>query len=179
MKLAPPLFFQWDGEAMTPTGRFRKEADRHYVIGEKYLLKQIPPQASGLSRRHQFAWLDDAWESLPDELADLFVTPEHLRKRALIRKGFCRVRDYPCMTQAEAERLRVALREEGDEYDMVRREGTVVRVYKAKSQKSEAMDHAEFQASKNAVMEYVADLLGVPVDDLKAIDEAKRKPKSA
>jgi hypothetical protein len=175
MKLAPPLFFQWDGEVMTPTGRFKREADRHYVVGQKYLLVEIPPQQSGQSRRHQFAWLDDAWESLPDELADVFVTPDHLRKRALIRKGWCTIVDHPCPTRAEAERTRVRIRQHVDQYAMVTLEGTVVRVAEAKSQAPANMNHEDFQASKNAVMEYVADLLGVPVSELQAIDEAKRK----
>jgi hypothetical protein len=37
---------------------------------------------------HQFAFLREAWQQLPEDLADQWATPEHFRKALLIQ---CRV----------------------------------------------------------------------------------------
>lgn len=83
-----------------------------------------------------------------------------LRKRALIETGFYDQTVIDAGTNAAA--LRVAQYARGeDEYAVVSVRGPLVVVRKAKSQSRRAMDKAEWQASKTAVLEHVAALLDV------------------
>jgi hypothetical protein len=161
--MIPPLPFVWTGEGLKPLSS--RAADQHYVIGERYTVAPIE-ERSEVSHRHEFAWLREAHASLPDHLAAEYPTPDHLRKRALIATGFCTTADYVCGNRAEALRWAANMRKEVDEYTLVIVSNTVVRVHKAKSQKRGAMDKAEFQASKTAIIEWVAGLLDVAPDTL-------------
>lgn len=160
-----PLLYEWDGEAMVPSRAFTAEANRQFVVGERYRLAEVE-DASEVSRRHQFAWLNEAWKTMPDDLIAEFPTAEHLRKKALIATGFCTTTDFVCGSKAEADRWGRNLRREVDEYAVVVVSGTVVRVFRAKSQKRGAMDRAEFQASKQALLEWVSAKLGVEPEQL-------------
>lgn len=155
-----PLPFWWDGEAMQVRKGFQRQADAQYVIGEGYRLAPIEDR-SDISHNHEFAWLREAWASLPEALSGRFPNPAVLRKWALIQAGFCTVADHVCQFKTEAHRTAEILRAQTDDYAVVLIEGTVVRVLKAKSQSRKAMDKAEFQASKTAVMEVIAGLLDV------------------
>jgi hypothetical protein len=164
---APPMWFQWDGEAMIP--RSRRAADERFVIGEFYRLGEIE-EASEVSRSHQFVWLKEAWANLPDHLVAAYPSPEHLRKAALINTGWCTTTDYVCTSHAEAQRWATNLRREVSPYDVVEVSAGVVRVHRARSQKKGAMDRKDFQDSKNAILEWVAKLLEV---DPAALERAK------
>ena len=83
--MATPQPFRWSGSAMEPIRP--RAADRAYVIGEVYTLDIWEPRSTA-SHNHEFAWLAEAWRNLPENLADLYPTPEHLRKRALIDAGY-------------------------------------------------------------------------------------------
>lgn len=160
-----PLPFMWDGEAMQVRPGFQRQADQQFCVGESYRLAPVEDR-SDVSHNHEFAWLRDAWASLPEALSDRFPSPAVLRKWALIQAGFCTVTDHVCQFKTEARRTAEILRAQTDDYAVVLIEGTVVRVLKAKSQSRKAMDKAEFQASKTAIMEIVAGLLDVPVETL-------------
>lgn len=150
----------WDGESFTPLNGFAKIADRHYVIGEIYLLSE-QNERSQVSHNHEFAWLKDAWQNLPETLADQIPSAEHLRKRLLIEAGFYAETLIDAGSNAAA--LRVAQYARGeDEFAAVVVRGPLVVVRKAKSQSRRAMDKAEFQASKTAIMEAAEALLQVP-----------------
>lgn len=155
-----PMTYIWDGEAMRVQGRFCSQADEAFVIGGVYRLAEIE-ERSEASHRHEFSWLREAWMSLPERVAAEYPSSEHLRKRALIATGWCTMTDYVCGSNAEALRWATNLRKEMDEYALVIVERTVVRVLKAKSQSIRAMGKADFQASKTALMEWVAKLLEV------------------
>lgn len=158
------LPFEWDGEAMKVRPGFQKQADRLFCIGETYRMAEVE-ERSDASHRHEFAWLREAWASLPENLAEHFPTPEHLRKRALIDAGYYHETIIDVGTSAGA--LRVASYARGeDEFAAVVVRGPVVVIRKAKSQSRRAMDKAEFQASKTAIMEIVAGILGVEVETL-------------
>lgn len=162
--MTQPTAFRWTGLVMEPT-HLRLAASR-FQVGETYLMAEHQHR-SKLSHDHEFAFVAEAFNSLPDELAADHPSPEHLRKHGLIRKGFCHVRDHVCETKSEAQRLRTILAGR-DEYAivMITGNGLVVRELTAKSQSRKAMDRAEFQASKTALMEFIADLLGVDVGSL-------------
>jgi hypothetical protein len=106
-----------------------------------------------------FAALKEAHNSLPDETAERLPTPEHLRKFALIKTGFADSRSLACSSRAEALRIAAFMRP-ADEFSVVTIEGAVVTVWTAKSQSVRAMGKAEFTASKDAVLAYVASLIG-------------------
>jgi hypothetical protein len=163
---APPLKFQWDGDALVPaSGFWRRQANEHFVVGAVYRMVE-EAERSQISHSHEFAWLKTAWDSLPDDLLAQYPSPEHLRKRALIAKGHCTMTQHACKSVAEAERLEAAIGAHVDTYAVVVRRGPVVTVYTAVSQSRRAMGAPQFQASKNDIIDYVAGLLQVDPDTL-------------
>ena len=156
-EIIPPLPFVWDGEAMVP--KMARMADRHYVVGEVYRL--VPhEEVSARSRGHYFASLRDAWENLPEHMAEFLPNVAALRKYALIKAGFCDVRSLPCSSKAEAERVRDFVKPR-DGFSIVTVEGSTVFEYTARSQSARAMGKDEFQRSKTAVLEIVSAMIGV------------------
>jgi hypothetical protein len=166
-----PTLFTWDAEAGVMVPRWPKLAASRFSGGEDYALV-AHEHRSDKTHRHEFAWLREAWANLPEALADQFPTPEHLRKRGLISTGFCNVTDYPCGSRAEALRWAANLRREADDYAVVVVSESVVRVMKAKSQSRRAVDAREFQASKTALLEWCAGLIGVAPETLGQAREA-------
>jgi hypothetical protein len=113
------------------------------------------------SHNHYFATITDAHETLPDELREIYPTPEHLRKKALIRKGWRDEREFVCESKAAAERL-AAFMKPLDGYAIIEARESVVRVWTAKSQSKKGMPgKGEFQRSKQDVLDFIDDLLGV------------------
>lgn len=160
----PPMAFSWDGEHMVP--RHRTRADRHYVVGENYWLAPWE-ERSQATHDHQFAWLADAWANLPEDLKDLYPTPKHLRKRALIEAGYYDEQITDAGTNAAALRVAAMLRTI-DEFSLVVVRGPLVVRRTAKSQSRRSMDRKTFQDSKQKVLEIVADMIGVPAEQLQA-----------
>lgn len=159
-----PLPFQWDGEAMHVLSGFQRQADQLFVIGETYRLAPVEDR-SAASHRHYFAAINEAWQNLPEGMADDYPTPEHLRKAALIRAGYRDERSIVCANRAEALRV-AAFIKPMDEYALVATSETVVRVYTAQSQSVRAMGKAEFQKSKDAVLDALAAMIGVTTREL-------------
>lgn len=167
------------GDTFRVAPRFIPKVVEHFGEGEVVLMAQVEERTE-VSHRHEFAWLRDAWATLPESIADDYPSPEHLRKRALIATGWADVKDYVCASRAEATRLASALRGETDDYTVVIVRDAVVRVCRAKSQSRRAMNKADFQASKDAVLRWVADLLGSTPDDLSpAAQEPARAQQAA
>jgi hypothetical protein len=152
-----PLPFRWDGDAMLPLAPRRANAE--YVVDETYWLVQHEDR-SDATHRHEFAWLKEAWRNLPERLAELYPTPEHLRKRGLIEAGFYDETLVDAGSTAAALRVASAFRAR-EEFALVVVRGPVVLIRTAKSQSRRAMDKATFQASKTALMEVVAEMIGV------------------
>ena len=82
-----PTAFTWDAEACVMVPKWPRLAAGRFTGCEDYLLAPVEPR-SDASHRHEFAWLREAWKNLPEDMADEFPTPEHLRKWALIRAGY-------------------------------------------------------------------------------------------
>ena len=161
-----PIPTIWTGEAFAPLEWFRARADKLFVVGQRYRLIELE-ERSEASNSHQFAWLHDAWQNLPENLQELYPTENHLRKRALIQAGYFHEDTIDCSTNAAA--LRVAAYARGkDEFAFVTVRGPIVSVRTAKSQSRHAMAKDEFQASKTAIMEIVAEMIGVTPEQLKA-----------
>lgn len=156
---------RWDGEALRPVFNFLAIARDKLELNIVYDVS-AEKRRSDRTHRHEFAWLNEAHASLPEPLARLYPSVEHLRKAALIATGWCSTTDYVCGSRAEAARWAVNLRRELDAYAVVEISESVIRVHKARSQARNAMGAAEFQASKSAVLEWVAGLLDVAPADL-------------
>lgn len=162
--MASPILFQWNGEAMIPHPRFRRECDASFVVGENYRLVEHNDRSSA-SHNHEFAFVAEAWAQLPEHLTEQFRTPEHLRKRALIDAGYFNQQEVDAGSHAAA--LRVAnFIASMDEYSVVVVRGPIVIKRSPKSQSRRAMGKEEFQASKQAVLEIVSALIDVKPETL-------------
>jgi hypothetical protein len=157
-----PLVFEWTGEAMVPLNP--RAADRQYVVGERYRLEPREERSTA-AHNHEFAWLHDAWLNLPETIADQYPSPEHLRKRALIQAGFYNEEIIDVGSKAGAIRVAASLRGI-DDFALVLVRGPFVIRRAAKSQSRRAMNKQEFTASKAAIMEVIAGLIGVAPDQL-------------
>jgi len=159
----PPIAFTWDGDSMVP--RHPRLADRHFVVGETYTLEPREDRSSA-SHRHYFAAIKEAHDSLPEEAADRLPSPEHLRKFCLIKAGYRDERSIVCSSKAEAQRLAAWVRPM-DEFAIVAVQGATVIQWTAKSQSVRAMGKAEFEASKDAVLNVIASLIGTDATTLR------------
>lgn len=164
--MAAPLQFRYegDGEFRPVSGYWARRADLAYVVGETYQLVEHNDRSAN-SHRHYFACLNEAWSNLGDEHLEQYPTAEHLRKKALIWKGYRDERSIVCSTNAEAQRI-AAFVKPMDDYAIVTVKDAVVRVWTAKSQQMKAMGNRDFQQSKSDVLDFVAGLLGVDADEL-------------
>lgn len=160
-----PIPMRWDGEAFAPVNQhWARRADAMYAAGEVHNL--VPhEQRSAASHKHFFAEVNEAWQHLPEELAEAYPTPEALRKFALIKAGYCDAHPFVCSSRAEALRFAAYLKPV-DTYAVVTVKDAVVTRYTAQSQSIRAMGKQRFQASKQAVLEIVAEMIGVTAASL-------------
>lgn len=162
MTAIPPVIFDWSGEVMTP--RYPKIADKHYVVGERYAL--VPYEGrSRASHDHFFACLHDAWQNLPEALVEQFPNEEKLRKTLLIRAGYADSQTFVCRSKVEAQRM-AAFIQPIDEFSVIAVNGVTVTRWTAKSQSLRAMGKDTFQASKQAVLDLLAELIGATPAEL-------------
>lgn len=175
--MATPLPCRWDGEAFAPLPRFAKLADEQFVIGKVYTLAEVLKR-SAKSHAHYFACVTEAWKNLPESYGDRYPTDEHLRKSALIKAGYRDERSLVCSSRAEALRL-ASFVSAMDDYAIVTVVASVVTVYTAKSQNEKAMDGPTFQASKDAVLGILAEMIGVEPTTLSSAAKDGRAPNKA
>lgn len=166
MRESTHIIFEWTGEEMRPLQRFHNLANGEFVVGEKYRC-EVQEDRSWVSHRHQFAWLHEAWLSLPENVAGRFLNEDQLRRHALIAGGFCDNTSVACATRAEAERWFKVLTADNP-YCIVKIEGNTLIRFTAQSQARHAMGAKRFQESKQAVLDYVDGLLGVEHDTARA-----------
>lgn len=154
-----PCYYRWSGDVMEPLPRFRHRAIDQFVIGQTYRL-MVEEERSQATHRHFFACVNESWKNLPDDLAQRFASAEHLRKWALIRSGFHDERTLVMETPADARRT-AAFIAKLDDQGVIIVKGNIVSHYTAKSQAIWAMDRKTFQESKEAVLELVAEMIGL------------------
>ena len=156
---------RWDGEALTPVSqRWAKEADRQYVIGEVYRIEAVEDR-SMRSHSHFFAVINEAWMNLPEDKAEAFPTPDHLRRYALIKANYCDTRTIACSSRAEAHKV-AAFIKPMDTFALVVPFDDTVTVWTAKSQSLKAMGRKDFQKSKTAVLDIISSMIGVSSREL-------------
>jgi hypothetical protein len=171
MSETPVLPVTWNGDAFEPANSYwRKEADRRYTVGERYVLT-VEEIRSEQSHKHMFAAIREAWMSLPESYHERYATPDHLRRWALIKTGFREERSIVCASETEARRVAAFVRPVDDYAVVVVRDNIVVHLT-AKSQSSRAMGKDEFQRSKTAVLDCIAQMLDVTRAELETNGEA-------
>jgi len=121
---------------------------------------QIAENRSSESHRHFFAVVNEAWRNLPEDLADDFPSPEHLRKWALIKAGFCSETRIVCANNSEAMTLATKAKSM-DKYSIVAIDGKAVTIWTADSQRRDAMGRKTFQEAKERALHIISNLLGV------------------
>ena len=150
---------QWDGDSLVPAENIRRRMDGLMTVGETYLVEASEYRPRSInSHKHFFASLKDIHLTLPEGIAEQYPTVEHLRKKLLIQAGFYKVKDHVAQSPEMAAFAALCV-EMSDEYCVSIADGCVVRVFTAKSQATDFMDNAEFQASKVAVLAAANDLL--------------------
>jgi hypothetical protein len=158
-----PLHAIWTGAAFEPTRRYLKDCAA-LSAGELYKI-EVFEERSEISHRHEFAWLRTAWRNLPENIADRFASPEHLRKRALIDAGFYNEMAIDAGTNAAAIRVAAGFRSH-DEFIAAVVRGPIVLIRTAKSQSYRAMGADDFQKSKTAILGIISALIGVKPEEL-------------
>lgn len=157
-----------------------------YISGQLRLMTNRPPDLdegeivhveierarSGISHKHQFAWVKDAWMNLPEEVQSQpwAETPETLRKHALIATGFHQLTAIDCGAKAPAMRVKAALvaaEAKAHGYALGQVQGSVVRVWTPESQSFRAMGGKRFQESKQAILDWIAAQIGVTPEELR------------
>lgn len=153
------LRYEGNGDFRVLSNYWAGRADKDYVVGEVYKLIEHH-ERSDASHRHFFVSIKNAWDNLPDERLDDYPTPEHLRKKALIACGYADHRDHICASKNEARKLRAFIKPM-DDYAIIECRENIVRVWTARSQSVKAMGAKDFQESKQKVLDWLDDLLGV------------------
>lgn len=153
----PAMPYRWTGDSLVPMQPRR--ADQYLVIGEVYVLAPME-ERSAVTHSHQFAFLRDAWKNLPEVYAEQFPTPEHLRKRLLIDTGWYDETIVDVGTNAGALRVAREWRHR-DEFAYIVVRGGLIVIREAKSQARGKMQKADFQASKQSLLDAVSAMIGV------------------
>jgi len=127
---------------------------------------QMAEHRSKASHDHFFACVNEAWKSLPEEMADDFPSPEHLRKWSLIKAGFCSETRIACANNSEAMALATKAKAM-DRYSLVAIDGKVVTIWTADSQRRDAMGRKLFQEAKERALHVISQLIGTDAATLK------------
>lgn len=163
--MTAPIQCVWTGEAFKPTtDRFRRAADDRFGVGEVVVLDQVQARSQA-SHNHYFSCIHEAWASLPEDMAARFPTEDSLRAYALCKAGFCDVETFVASSKAEAQRL-AAFVNKGQV--LVTVSGPTVTRLTPHSQSMRAMGAKAFHDSKAAVLDVIADLIGVSPEDLRS-----------
>ena len=117
------------------------------------------------SHRAFFAFVNEAWKNLPEGLEQEYPTPAHLRKKLLIRLGWFDERSIVCDTERDAAVIGAYLAPI-HETGIIVISGNVIKIYTAKSQSYAAMSKRNFEESKRAVVDALANLIQTSVREI-------------
>lgn len=183
-----PVVFKWMDvvlpgggviRAMVPHPRYAKAAEKQFVDGQEYPM--IPSEErSAASHSHYFAAVNEAFKNMPENVADRWLNPQHMRKWALMDIGLYDEKEIEFDTKRDAMRFARHYRNWDMSLPLNERDysrlfvpakkinGTFkVIVRTAKSQSRAAMGKQAFEDSKKAVLDYLEAAIGVPTGTLK------------
>ena len=157
------IAFRWsDDGVMVPLRP--KLADAEFCVGAEYLLEEVKLRSIN-NHNHYFVRLSELWHSLPDDQAMRFLTPDALRRYALVMTGWRDERTIVAESKAAAQRISSFIKPM-DEHAVITVRECVVRVWTAKSQSMKAMGKDDFNRSKQDVLAFVEDMIGVKPEQL-------------
>ena len=162
---------RWDGSTLTPTGYYGLATAREAMHPGDVVIVDVDHPRSAATHKHQFAEIATAWRHLPEsvQMNEWAASPETLRKHALIVTGYRNTYQIDCGANATAERVKKALKdaEAGKHgYAIAQARGPVVIVWTPESQSMRAMGGKRFQESKTAVLNWIAQQIGVTPEQL-------------
>lgn len=164
--MTAPIRCVWTGLAYEPVNaRFLKVADEQHGVGEVVNLAPVEERSGG-SHRHFFVSVNEAWQNLPEHLAGRYPTADSLRHAALCRAGYCDVETFVASSKAEALRLAAFLRSGVRDGVEVVVNGAAITRLTPHSQSMKAMGKETFEASKEAVLNTIAQMIGVRTEEL-------------
>jgi hypothetical protein len=155
---------KWDGEHWTPLPYFKPQATRQLKPGHIYRIELVEIR-SKQSHDHLFACLGVAFDNLPEAHANRWQTPDQLRKWCLCQTAFRDTQEFHAPSHAEAIRLATHFAQLR-EFSVCEIRNNMVLRHTPHSQDYAHMADREFQASKSAVLNVLANILGVPAEDL-------------
>jgi len=155
-----PIRFIWRDGVLVPDGRRAAEYCDSFGEGEIIMMERHE-ERSTVSHNHYFASIATAWDNLPEtpENTVRFPNPEALRHWALIKAGYCTEAHVVCDTEEQANTVAGFMGHAAGVIIVVK--GNVVKKFTAKSQSVKAMNKQEFQLSKVAVLDIIAELIEV------------------
>lgn len=149
-----------DGEPrFGPVGRHDRQLCEQLTFGTVFEADEVKHR-SPAHHRFWFAVVNDAWETLSEDLQARFPEPEALRKHLLIKAGWCDSREFVTDGPEAAAILASGLRW-AEPYAAIVVRGNVVFVYVARSQKLTAQNRREFKAVTERGLHALAQMLGV------------------
>lgn len=155
------LQYMGSGDFRAASRFIAKHCDKELVVGETYRWEQVKERSLD-SHRHYFACINDGWLNLPEHLADTFPSPDHLRKFALIKAGFCDIEHLTFPTNTEAVKA-CGLLKRMDTYAVCNVEDCLVTIARAHSQAMKWMGRKRFQESKEKVLHVISNLVGADI----------------
>lgn len=159
-----PVRAMWDGDRFVPLKRFLPQLNKDCVVHELYTITEIADRDM-VRHRGYFAFVNEAFDSLPEEWGTFFKNADHLRKWALIQTKYCSHKNFVFDTPGDAERFAGYVREHNNDFQVVQVSGNVVVVYTAESQQvlrnGKGMDAERFKTSISAVRHYLEGMLGI------------------
>lgn len=165
MKRPHQIKVVWKEGVFVPLIRSQAYCESEFGEGEIITFERNE-ERSAASHSHQFAWLHEAWENLPEHLARKHATEDHLRKWALIETGYYH-EDISNWDSAKDAMTAGLMMRKLDTYCVVVIRGNTVRRYTAMSQSVRVMGKEKFQASKTAIMDLISSLIGVSPEQLR------------
>lgn len=156
----PALTLQYQGDGMF-RATMPRDCDRHFDKGDVSTWEERP-ERSDRSHAHFFALVNDAWANLPERFAGQFPSPDHLRRWALIKAGYCDEDKIVLESPGDAVAVASYARRR-DGYAVIAVTGNIVTTYTAQSQSKKAMGHKRFQESKDRVIQVLSELIGADI----------------
>lgn len=150
--------------AFVPIPRYAAMSARQFALDAEYPIAPVEPR-SRASHNHYFAALHEGFLNLPEKFAARFPSEDHLRHWLLVRTGWCDETEIETASPKEARKLAMEWRLR-DSYAVIQAIGRKVIIRWAKSQDHRSMGKQAFQDSKKDVLEFLSQIIGVPLGKL-------------
>lgn len=146
--------------------------DKTLVIGECYRFDIYHDRSESFHRKY-FAAIADSWEHLREPWNVMLPSPEHLRKYALCKAGWCDVATIVSKSKEEVVNTINSVKLL-DTYCLAIPSGNVLTIYKARSQARSYQDARDFYETAVKVFHVIGEMIGV--DPLSLYNPKEMKP---